>query len=128
MLIYSETILFPVGIYLFTVNYKNTNKQCEICQKLKKRHQTNVNWHEHTVSWHPCDAILTLNIFCFLFCCFLCQLWASKYQLGILLICADNYVIFKYCINKVFCIECTIRRCWARQLFCKFQKSIVKYA
>ena len=36
MLTYSETILFPVGIYLFKVNNKNTRKQCEISPKLTK--------------------------------------------------------------------------------------------
>ena len=36
MLIYSETILFPVGIYLFEVNNKNARKQFEICPKLTK--------------------------------------------------------------------------------------------
>ena len=34
VLIYCETILFPVGIYLFKVNNKNTRKWCEICPKL----------------------------------------------------------------------------------------------
>ena len=34
MLTYSETILFPVGIYLFKVNNKNTRKRCEIQAKL----------------------------------------------------------------------------------------------
>ena len=36
MLTYSETILFPVGIYLFKVNNKNTRKRCEISPKLSK--------------------------------------------------------------------------------------------
>ena len=36
MLSYCETILFPVGIYLFRVNNKNTRKQCEISPKLSK--------------------------------------------------------------------------------------------
>ena len=36
MLSYCETILFPVGIYLFKVNNKNTRKQCEISPKLAK--------------------------------------------------------------------------------------------
>ena len=37
-LIYKETILFPVGIYLFKLNTnKNTKKWCEICLKLKKK-------------------------------------------------------------------------------------------
>ena len=36
MLSYCETILFPVGIYLFKVNNKNTRKQCEISPKLSK--------------------------------------------------------------------------------------------
>ena len=36
MLSYCETILFPVGIYLFKVNNKNTRKQCEISPKLTK--------------------------------------------------------------------------------------------
>ena len=36
MLIYSETILFPVGIYLFKVTNKNSRKRCEISPKLTK--------------------------------------------------------------------------------------------
>ena len=47
MLIYSETILFPVDIYLFKLNNKNARKQCEICPKLRKK---DVNWHEHTAN------------------------------------------------------------------------------
>ena len=34
--IYSETISFPVSIYLFKVNNKNTRKWCETCLKLTK--------------------------------------------------------------------------------------------
>ena len=34
VLTYSETIIFPVGIYMFN---KNTRKQCEICPKLAKK-------------------------------------------------------------------------------------------
>ena len=37
MLSYCETILFPVGIYLFKVNNKNTRKRCEISSKLTKK-------------------------------------------------------------------------------------------
>ena len=33
---YCETILFPVGIYLFKVNNKSTRKQCEVSPKLTK--------------------------------------------------------------------------------------------
>ena len=36
MLSYYETILFPVAIYLFKVNNKNTRKRCEISPKLTK--------------------------------------------------------------------------------------------
>ena len=36
MLIYSQTILFSVSIYLFKVNNKNTRKWCEIIPKLTK--------------------------------------------------------------------------------------------
>ena len=36
MLIYSKTILFPVSIYWFKINNKNTRKQCEISLKLTK--------------------------------------------------------------------------------------------
>ena len=36
MLIYCETILFPVSIYLFKFNNKNTRKRCEISSKLTK--------------------------------------------------------------------------------------------
>ena len=37
LLVYSETILFPVGIYLLKVNFKNTRHWCEIFPKLTKR-------------------------------------------------------------------------------------------
>ena len=33
----SETVLFPVAIYLLKVKNKNTRKQCEVCPKLTKR-------------------------------------------------------------------------------------------
>ena len=36
MLSYCETISFPVGIYLFKFNNKNTRKRCEISLKLTK--------------------------------------------------------------------------------------------
>ena len=36
MLSYCETILFPVSIYLFKVNNKNTRKWCEISPRLTK--------------------------------------------------------------------------------------------
>ena len=36
MLSYCETILSPVGVYLFKVNNKNTRKRCEISPKLTK--------------------------------------------------------------------------------------------
>ena len=36
MLSYCETILSPVGIYLFKVNNKNTRKRCEISPELTK--------------------------------------------------------------------------------------------
>ena len=36
LLSYCETILFPVGIYLFKVNNKNTRKRYEIIPKLTK--------------------------------------------------------------------------------------------
>ena len=36
MLSYCETILFPVSIYLFKVNKRNTRKRCEISPKLTK--------------------------------------------------------------------------------------------
>ena len=36
MLSYCETILFPIGIYLFKVNNKNTRRHCEINPKLTK--------------------------------------------------------------------------------------------
>ena len=37
MLTNSETLLFPVGIYLFKVNNRNTRKQCKVCSKLTKK-------------------------------------------------------------------------------------------
>ena len=37
MLIYSETILFAIVIYLFKLNNKNTRKQSEIHPKLTKK-------------------------------------------------------------------------------------------
>ena len=36
MLSYCETILFPVDIYLFKLNIKNTRERCEISPKLTK--------------------------------------------------------------------------------------------
>ena len=50
-------ITYPVNIYLFKVNNRNTREKCEICSKLTKKHQTDV-----------IDAVLvffllTLNIF-----------------------------------------------------------------
>ena len=36
MLSYCETILFPVSIYMFKVNNKNTTKWCEISPKSTK--------------------------------------------------------------------------------------------
>ena len=36
MLSYCETILFPVGIYLFRINNKNTRKRYEISPELTK--------------------------------------------------------------------------------------------
>ena len=36
VIIYSETILFPIAIYLFKVTNKSTRKQCEISPKLIK--------------------------------------------------------------------------------------------
>ena len=37
MLIYSENILFPVGIYLFKLNNRSTRRQCDPCPKLIKK-------------------------------------------------------------------------------------------
>ena len=37
VLTYSETGLFPLGIYLLKVNNKHTRKQCEICPELTKK-------------------------------------------------------------------------------------------
>ena len=37
VLTYSETILFPVGIYLFKVNNKITRKRREKCPRLTKK-------------------------------------------------------------------------------------------
>ena len=37
MLIYKETILLSVGIYMCKVKNKNTRKLCEICPKLTKK-------------------------------------------------------------------------------------------
>ena len=50
VLTYNQTILFLVGIYLFKVDYKNTRKWCKIFQNQQKRHQNDVNRHEHTVN------------------------------------------------------------------------------
>ena len=123
---YNKTILFSVGIYLFKINNKNTRKWYELYLKLtKKRHKNNVSWHEHTVDVALVSFFLTLNIFCFLFYCFLCYLWTSKCGLGILLIPVDNHAIFKYCINNFcVCVESHISRCLAREVFCKFQNAI----
>ena len=50
MLIYSENILFPVGIYLFKLNNRSTRRQCDPCPKLIKKmpEQRQLTW---TVSW-----------------------------------------------------------------------------
>ena len=46
----------PANIYLFIVNSKNTRKRCEICLKLAKKHQNDVN---DVVLF----LVLTLNVF-----------------------------------------------------------------
>ena len=33
----------PANIYLFKVNSTNTRKKCEICSKVTKKHQNDVN-------------------------------------------------------------------------------------
>ena len=46
MLSYFETILFPVGIYLFKFNNKNTRKHCEISPKLTKNLPKKGRWQD----------------------------------------------------------------------------------
>ena len=55
VLIYIETILLPVGIYLSKVNSKNSRKWIEIYPKLTKKapgqHQLTWTEYPHNVSW-----------------------------------------------------------------------------
>ena len=74
MLTYSETILFPVGIYLFEVRYKNTRNWCEICPASRKKDTKTmpIDTSMQLVDIAVVSFFLTLNIFCFLVYCFLC--------------------------------------------------------
>ena len=56
MLIYEETILLPVGIYLFKVKNKNPTKHCEICPKLTKKDikTTSIDMNIHDVALVSC--------------------------------------------------------------------------
>ena len=107
MLIYSETVLFSVGMYL---SNKNTRKRSEIGPKLTKKdtRTMSIDMNTQLVDVSLVSFFLTLNIlFSFLFYCFLCScfLWTSKCQPGILLIRSDNHAIFKYCINIFLCVQ-----------------------
>ena len=61
--IYSETILFPVGIYLLNLNNKNGVKEnkengVKYVQNEQKMTRNEVNWHEHTISCFRCGVFL----------------------------------------------------------------------
>ena len=59
---------------------------------------TSIDMNTQLIDVAQVSFFLALNIFCFLFYCSLCQLETSKCELGILLVCADNHAIFKYCV------------------------------
>ena len=103
-LTYSETILFPVGIYLFQVNKKITRKRWEKCPKLTKKdtRTTLIDINTQLVDIALVSFFLNVDIFYLLFYCFLCSIWTSKCEVGILLIRAYNHVIFK---GKIMQIE-----------------------
>ena len=65
MAIYKETILLPVGIYLFKVKNENTRKQCEICPKLtqKDTRMMPIDINIQLVDIALVSFFLTLNIF-----------------------------------------------------------------
>ena len=100
---YIETILFPVGIYLFKVNYKITRKRWEKCPKLTKKDNrtTSIDMNTQLIDVALVSFSLTLDIFCFLFSCFLCLLWTSKCEVGILLIRAYDHAIFKRTVMQI---------------------------
>ena len=47
----------PAGNYMFKVNNKNTKTRCEICSKLTRKQQNDIN------AIVPMTLFLTLNIF-----------------------------------------------------------------
>ena len=51
-------LLFPVVIYLCKLNNKNARKLWNMSKINKKRHQNDVNWHEHTVNWRSFGVFL----------------------------------------------------------------------
>ena len=57
---------YPISIYPFKVNNRNTRTRCEICSKSTKRHQNDANGVVLV------SLLLTLNIFHTLFSCFYC--------------------------------------------------------
>ena len=62
MLIYSENILFPVGIYLLKLNNRSTRRQCDPCPKLIKKMPEQLEL-TRTVSWSSSGVFfLTLNL------------------------------------------------------------------
>ena len=75
MLIYSETILFPVSIYLFKISNEITRKWCEICPKLteKGNRMTSIDINIQLIDVALVSFFLTLNRFCFLFYFFSCS-------------------------------------------------------
>ena len=69
MLTFSETILFPIGIYLFKGSNKITRKWCEKYSKLTKKDTRTMSIVMNTqlIEVALVSFILTLDIFCFLF-------------------------------------------------------------
>ena len=58
---YREIWTYPVGIYMFKVNNRNTNTRCEMCSQLTIKHQNDV------IGVALVSLLLTLNIFYTLF-------------------------------------------------------------
>ena len=96
VLIYKETILLPVGIYLLKVKNIDTRNQCKICSKLTKKYTrtTSIDMNIELVDIALVSFFLALIIILLL----VLLLVISTFNLLMfprnLLICADNHVIF----------------------------------
>ena len=72
--IYVVSTLIPANIYLFKVDNRYNRKRCEICSKLTKKHQNDVNdvvlvflsltcyFEQGNVSWDDASGILRRDI------------------------------------------------------------------